>query len=552
MHLYDFLDAAALVLASVILTKGTLLLVAGLVALGGLRLLRQPRPGTEAAAWSAVALILGLLPILSVTLPPLFVVPRPTPSLAWWPSGTQEPPPGVMSPTGTETGTARAVPQEPGAALQTFAADTPNDPQHAGRARLLRLPAWFAILWLAGTMLLLVRLVRSMFAVRSLVRRAHPWDPRGDNLCASGEAKRVMVAAVPVPVMWSAEVVVPITTASPRPVIILPAASRAWASDRLRIVLLHENSHVARRDHLSHLLAEVVCALYWPNLLVWWAAARARLARELAADACVLEYDIDPAMYAKELVSFARSAIAPRHAAVSLAARSALSVRIRAIMRAASHDRSTGGSGARGFRHLGAAGAITASAMIAAPVAALSFVPAAPETYRLGPVEVSRPGAIGDSALYALLFDDVPAERNAAARLIARSDTDRRVTVRAELLAMFADTCHGPRWRAARGFRHLGDGGAVAPLVKQLVADDNLYVRAMLAQAIAVSDVDEGARHLRLALVGAPRRRFSEVGRAIDSLGETPARARLLEALRRARQATYKSTASEARAAASG
>src|SRR5579862_8446252 len=48
-----------------------------------------------------------------------------------------------------------------------------------------------------------------------------------------------------------------------RPTIALPMYMRSWSDARLRAVLLHELSHLRRRDPLFVLAARVVCALYW-------------------------------------------------------------------------------------------------------------------------------------------------------------------------------------------------------------------------------------------------------------------------------------------------
>lgn len=522
----------------VLFVKATLLVLAGTVAAGSLTLLRMTAPATRAALWNGVTFMLLLLPMLSLVVPKLRVIPRPPHPVTSVAFAVHEPPPALQSPSTPSAVAAPSLASRPRVDVENPGDATPGGTTVTARTYLQHLPGWFALAWLAGTLLLLLRLARSIDAVRCIVRQAHRYDPSGDDLFSSLTGRRVSRAASSARVLLSAEVAVPITTASLRPVIVLPAAARSWTAARLRIALLHELSHVTRRDHLTHLLGEVVCALYWPNPLVWWMAARARLAREIAADASVLEQGIEPAAYAQELVSFARSAVAPRYAAVSLAAKGPLADRVRAIMSVATRPRVDEVSDAGRLGSAGVVGAVGAWLTVAAAVAALSFVVSPTQPLRLDAVEVSRFGVSADSALYALLFDDVAARRHEAARFIADAGEDRRAVVRAELVAMFSDTCRGPRWRAARVFRHLADGRAVAQLVEQLVRDDDLYVRAMLAQAIAASDADAGARGLRRALAGVPRARIAEVDRAIDTIGEATARATLRAAARAARHET--------------
>ncbi|MCA9178486.1 MAG: DUF1559 domain-containing protein [Planctomycetales bacterium] len=69
------------------------------------------------------------------------------------------------------------------------------------------------------------------------------------------------------------------------PAIVLPAAWRKWSREQLRAVLAHEVAHVAHRDFLTGLLAQLCVALHFYHPLVHSLAARLRLEQELSADA---------------------------------------------------------------------------------------------------------------------------------------------------------------------------------------------------------------------------------------------------------------------------
>jgi TonB family protein len=77
----------------------------------------------------------------------------------------------------------------------------------------------------------------------------------------------------------------PLATGVRAPRVVLPAALAASAdAETLRCVLRHEGAHLRRRDPLLMALLQVVCALAWPILPLWVAAARIRALVELASD----------------------------------------------------------------------------------------------------------------------------------------------------------------------------------------------------------------------------------------------------------------------------
>jgi TonB family protein len=91
------------------------------------------------------------------------------------------------------------------------------------------------------------------------------------------------------------------------PVILLPLDADTWSIDRKRLVLAHEMAHLARRDWLVQLLAEIACAINWFNPLFWIAGSRLRSESEYACDDMVLGTGIAGTSYASHLVDLARS-----------------------------------------------------------------------------------------------------------------------------------------------------------------------------------------------------------------------------------------------------
>lgn len=110
-----------------------------------------------------------------------------------------------------------------------------------------------------------------------------------------------------------ANVLVPIAAGFGKPTVILPCGfSRAFAGDKLRDVLAHENEHLRRRDHWVMLLQGVVAALYWPIISIHFLNRLLNRAREELCDNAVLAQR-EPAAYAETLLAVAEN-LSRRHA----------------------------------------------------------------------------------------------------------------------------------------------------------------------------------------------------------------------------------------------
>src|ERR1035438_265263 len=172
-------------------------------------------------------------------------------------------------------------------------AETPTTNQNFGGGR--KVAAQFSTNWMAFGLaawftvacLVLISVAVGQFRLRQFPRNAHPLrDADWTRLLA--EARKTLRLRRAVILLQAADDVMPLTWGWWRPVILLPADAENWPAERRRIVLLHELAHVKRRDCLTQLAAQIVCAIYWFNPLVWLAARQMRVERELACDDLVL------------------------------------------------------------------------------------------------------------------------------------------------------------------------------------------------------------------------------------------------------------------------
>lgn len=166
------------------------------------------------------------------------------------------------------------------------------------------LAASLSLVWAAGALLLLARMVRG-FGVRQRLRR----DARPLTAAAARAELRhaceLLCVRSPISLHESPTLSTPATLGIMRPVILLPVAARAWSAERLRTALVHEVAHVARRDAVWHLVALWTRVVGWWHPAVWLAVREQGIAREQACDDLVLRAGAAPVEYAQLLLEIA-------------------------------------------------------------------------------------------------------------------------------------------------------------------------------------------------------------------------------------------------------
>ena len=137
-------------------------------------------------------------------------------------------------------------------------------------------------------------------------------------------------------IVCSARVSGPMSWGIVRPQVLLPETFDAWALECRKAVLLHELSHVARRDSIFDLLARVCLAIYWFHPAVYFATRSLARAREEATDEHVLMRGLETETYARNLLEVAERCLLISHRdrlpAISMASHSPIESRLRMIL----------------------------------------------------------------------------------------------------------------------------------------------------------------------------------------------------------------------------
>ncbi len=186
-------------------------------------------------------------------------------------------------------------------------------------------------LWIVGVCAAAARLTVAAFCLSALRRRSRLFALPPQALPKVAATHRECELRL------SERDVGPIAWGLFQPIILLPESATDWPRDRLHSVLLHELAHIRRRDWAIQALSHLVCALYWPNPLVWIGAKNLRREAEIAADDAVIVSGVRPSSYAGELLELAaefrvRRSPALANMALFMAEPSALGVRVESVL----------------------------------------------------------------------------------------------------------------------------------------------------------------------------------------------------------------------------
>ncbi len=257
------------------------------------------------------AYALWLLPLIRFALPPL---PANWSLSGWLGFGTTSNPeqPVMVDPfvlantTNVEVLPPTAVlPELPMVAVVT----RPDASTSLFSAMLEHLPLTLVSVWLAGTLLFMVR---SIFQQRQFLQLIDSdSEPASEMIVSQAQEMGRQLGLKRMPdIRQSLLCSGPLVTGLVKPVVLLPMwFEEDYTADEQRDAIVHELTHLRRRDLWAFQIARLIAATQWFNPLAHLALGAFRTDQESACDADVLsQARISPAAYGRTLVKAARLA----------------------------------------------------------------------------------------------------------------------------------------------------------------------------------------------------------------------------------------------------
>jgi len=185
---------------------------------------------------------------------------------------------------------------------------------HAG-AHITVPAAWATVIfgiWALTAFLAFARVAAGLWHVWTIQRSSKEID-LSQLGPAVEETFRQHSSGRPVRLALSERVQVPAAIGFWKPAIVLPGWTlQQLSANELQPILIHELTHLKRRDDWTNLLQKIVRAAFFFHPAVWWIDARLSLEREMACDDAVLANTGNPRAYATCLIDLLEKSCARR------------------------------------------------------------------------------------------------------------------------------------------------------------------------------------------------------------------------------------------------
>jgi uncharacterized protein (TIGR03435 family) len=176
-------------------------------------------------------------------------------------------------------------------------------------------------IWLIGFAVIVAIRLRMWRRIQKIQRSGRPFEIPDVTIPTTVDVRAVPGLLEPGVVGWR------------KPVLLLPLDITAKLSpQQLHAIVMHEMSHIRRRDNLTSTIHMIVEAVFWFHPLVWWIGTRLVDERERACDEEVLQLGNEPITYAEGMLQVCRTYLESPLRSVSGVTGSNLKKRVHVIL----------------------------------------------------------------------------------------------------------------------------------------------------------------------------------------------------------------------------
>ncbi|MEL6191342.1 MAG: M56 family metallopeptidase [Bacteroidota bacterium] len=226
-----------------------------------------------------------------------------------------------------ELGTAVQGVNDPMALEETSSAGISSQEEANSPVQSIPIYSILGGLWALGAFLLLGKMIMGIWRIYQISQQA-----QAVNLSPLSQHEPYSNTLIKV----SAEVHSPMTWGIFKPEILLPSSTLTLSEEEIHTILLHEWTHIQRKDYLLHLLCLMATSLHWINPFAWVLKKKHVIEREKACDEQMIRGGKPASEYASQLVSVARKLTRPSslqdHVAIQMAKGSQIKQRVVALI----------------------------------------------------------------------------------------------------------------------------------------------------------------------------------------------------------------------------
>jgi beta-lactamase regulating signal transducer with metallopeptidase domain len=124
------------------------------------------------------------------------------------------------------------------------------------------IPLLLVLIWISGVFISSLNIITGRIIISNLLKRAQRVKATTITGLVKEQSERMGINHN-IRLLKSPQCKLPFTCGTLRPVIVVPSDIEEWQADRIRTILIHELSHIKRKDYFTKIVSRIICSIYW-------------------------------------------------------------------------------------------------------------------------------------------------------------------------------------------------------------------------------------------------------------------------------------------------